>query len=199
MELGAMFWKPSPGVVISSGTGGTPVDFVTSSRSKTRDSGVPRRPEGGAKAQAPLQHGADRVFGSATLNQPITFQGQTYNVDLPATAELKWTLMRFGYEWDPISTTMGFAGVIVDAKYNKMNAQLSAPSPIGTTTFERNITVPTIGGIVRGYLSQFSSITGELTALKFKHGGLDATFYDFDVYGTANFGRYVGARSVTAR
>ena len=197
-----MFWKPSPGVVISSGTGGTPVDFVTQFSIEDK-----RFREFRVVLKAARQHKLRfstvpiAYSGSATLNQPITFQGQTYNVDLPATAELKWTLMRFGYEWDPISTTMGFAGVIVDAKYNKMNAQLSAPSPIGTTTFERNITVPTIGGIVRGYLSQYSSITGELTALKFKHGGLDATFYDFDVYGTANFGRYVGAqigyRSVT--
>jgi hypothetical protein len=64
--------------------------------------------------------------------------------------------------------------------------------------------VPTLGGIGRAYLSQFISVTGEFTALKLKIGSLglkNAKLYDFDVYSTANFGRYIGAqlgyRSVT--
>ncbi len=190
-----MFWKPSPGVVLSSGARGTPIDFVSQFSievKKFREFRVVLKAAQKQKLRfstVPITYS-----GSANLNQPIIFQGQTYNVGLPATAELKWTLMRFGYEWDPISTNMGFAGVIVDAKYNKMNAQLSAPSPVGTTTFERNVTVPTIGGIGRGYLSQYTSVTAEFTALKFNRGGLNAKFYDFDVYGTANFGRYIGAQ-----
>jgi hypothetical protein len=205
IELGAMYWKPSPQVVISSGSGGTPIDFVSQfsiEDKRFREFRVVLK----AAPKHKLRYSTVPIkySGSATLNQSITFQGQTFNAGVPATAELKWTLMRFGYEWDSIATSMGFAGLFIDVKYNKMNAQLSADSPVGTQTFERNVAVPTLGGIGRAYLSQFISVTGEFTALKLKRGGLgvkNAKLYDFDVYGTANFGRYIGAqlgyRSVT--
>ena len=204
MELGAMFWKPSPEVVISGGTGGTPVDFVTQFSIEDKRFREFRVVLKVAQKQKLRYSTVPFTYsGSATLNQSITFQGQTFPAGVPATADLKWTLMRFGYEWDSIATSMGFAGLFVDVKYNKMNAQLSAPS-IGTQTFERNVAVPTLGGIGRAYLSQFISVTGEFTALKLKRGSLgvkNAKLYDFDVYGTANFGRYIGAqlgyRSVT--
>ena len=199
-----MYWKPSPQVVISSGSGGTPIDFVSQfsiEDKRFREFRVVLK----AAPKHKLRYSTVPIkySGSATLNQSITFQGQTFNAGVPAAAELKWTLMRFGYEWDSIATSMGFAGLFVDLKYNKMNAQLSAPS-VATQTFERNVAVPTLGGIGRAYLSQFISVTGEFTALKLKRGSLgvkNAKLYDFDVYGTANFGRYIGAqfgyRSVT--
>ena len=205
IELGAMYWKPSPQVVISSGTGGTPIDFVSQfsiEDKRFREFRVVLK----AAPRHKLRYSTVPIkySGSATLDQSITFQGQTFNAGVPATAELGWTLMRFGYEWDSIATSMGFAGIFVDVKYNKMNAQLSADPPVGTQTFERNVAVPTLGGIGRAYLSQFISVTGEFTALKLKKGGLgvkNLKLYDFDVYGTANFGRYIGAqlgyRSVT--
>ncbi len=191
--------------MISSGTAGTPIDFVSQfavEDKRFREFRVVLK----AAPKHKLRYSTVPIkySGSATLNQSITFQGQTFNAGVPATAELKWTLMRFGYEWDSIATSMGFAGVFVDVKYNKMNAQLSADPPVGTQTFERNVGVPTLGGIGRAYLSQFISVTGEFTALKLKRGSLgvkNAKLYDFDVYGTANFGRYIGAqlgyRSVT--
>jgi hypothetical protein len=204
MELGAMFWKPSPGVVLSSGSAGTPIDFVSQfsiEDTRFREFRVVLKAAQKQKLRystVPFTYSA-----SATLNQSITFQGQTFAAGVPATANLKWTLMRFGYEWDSIATSMGFAGLFVDVKYNKMNAELSAPS-VGTQTFERNVAVPTLGGIGRAYLSQFISVTGEFTALKLKRGSLgvkNAKLYDFDVYSTANFGRHIGAqlgyRSVT--
>ena len=82
-----MFWKPSPGVVISSGIGGTPVDFVTQfsiEDKRFREFRVVLK----AARKHKLRFSTVPIVysGSATLNQPITFQGQTYNVDLPATA-----------------------------------------------------------------------------------------------------------------
>ncbi len=99
-------------------------------------------------------------------------------------------MRRFGYEWDALVTERGFVGVIVDLKYNKMNAQLSAP--LVAQTYERNVLVPTIGGIWRGYVATTTSITAELTWLKFNHGEVHAKAYDYDIYGTGNFGRHAG-------
>jgi len=196
-----MFWKPAPDVILTSGTLGTPVDFVNTfavEKKRLRDYRLVLKPARKHKirfSSTPIDYD-----GTATLAQTIRFRGQTYSIGIPTTAELKWTLMRIGYEWDPIASSRGFVGVFGDLKYNKMNAQLSAPLVV-TQTFERNVAVPTIGGIARGYLSSNVSATAEFTGIKLDRNNFNAKFYDFDVYGTANFGRtfglQLGYRSVT--
>jgi len=201
LEAGLMFWKPAPDVILTSGTLGTPVDFVNTfavEKKRLRDYRLVLKPARKHKirfSSTPIDYD-----GTATLAQTIRFRGQTYSIGIPTTAELKWTLMRIGYEWDPIASSRGFVGVFGDLKYNKMNAQLSAPLVV-TQTFERNVAVPTIGGIARGYLSSNVSATAEFTGIKLDRNNFNAKFYDFDVYGTANFGRtfglQLGYRSVT--
>jgi hypothetical protein len=201
LEAAVMYWKPSsPEIVITSGSLATPVDFVNQFAIEEKwlpDFSLVLK---GGKHKLRFNRMQIKYDGTATINQRISFQGVTYNVGIPTTAELKWTLMRLGYEYDFVSTPMGFAGVFTDVKFNKVNATLTA-SQVGSATFERNVPVPTIGGIARGYATQFVSFTGEFTGLKVNHGTFDAKFYDFDLYGTANFGRNVGAqigyRSVT--
>src|SRR4029078_2482197 len=118
----------------------------------------------------------------------IRFQGQTYTVGVPTTAELDWHLTRIGYEWDAVSSTRGFLGAVFDLKDNKMNAKGSAPG-VTAEIFEHTIPVPTVGGIGRGYLGQYISFTAELTGFKVNRSDFVAKFFDFDLYGTANFGR----------
>jgi hypothetical protein len=197
-----MLWKPAPVVVISSGFTATPIDFInqfTIENKRFTEFRLVLKP--GRRHKIRFSTVPFSYAGTATLNQRITFQGQTYNVGVPTIAEVKWTLMRFGYEWDPIATDMGFAGIFADVKYNKMHAQLTA-LPVGTVAFDRNVPVPTIGGIGRGYLTQYVSVTGEFTALKLNRDTFNAKFYDFDLYGTVNFTRNVGAqlgyRKITA-
>ena len=201
LEAGVMFWKPSPDVVLTSGTLGTPVDFVNTFEVENKRL-LDYRVVVKAARKHKVRFSSTPIHydGTATLTQTIRFRGQTYSVGFPTTAELKWTLMRIGYEWDPIATNLGLVGVFADLKYNRMNAELSAPLAV-TQTFTRNIAVPTIGGIVRGYLSPNNSITAELTGVKLDRRDFSAKFYDFDVYGTANAGKSVGFqlgyRSVT--
>jgi hypothetical protein len=200
-EAGLMFWKPAPDVVLTSGTLGTPVDFVNTfavEKKRLRDMRVVLKP--GRHHKIRFSNTPIEYEGAATLTQTIRFRGQTYSVGVPTTARLKWRLMRIGYEWDPIATSRGFAGVFADLKYNKTKAELSAPL-VTTQTFERNVAIPTVGGIARGYLSSNVSATAEFTGLKLDRTDFAAKFYDFDVYGTANFGRsfglQLGYRSVT--
>jgi len=203
VELGAMFWKPTPEIVIASGNLATDIDFVNQfsiENKRFREFRVVMKSGGKHKLRYSTVH--FEYTGNATLSQPITFRGQTYNAGLPTDAEMKWTLMRFGYEWDALSTSRGFVGLVADLKYNKMHAQLSAPAPIGAQTFDRNVAVPAIGGIARGYAAQYLSFTGELTMLpKVEKSGFNTKFYDFDLYGTLHLGRNVGVqygyRSVT--
>ena len=197
VELGAMFWKPTPEILISSGSLATNIDFINQfsiENKRFREFRVVLKP--GRKHKLRYSTVPFEYTGSATLNQTITFRGQTYNVGVPTSAELKWTLMRFGYEWDAVSTNRGFVGLLADVKYNKMHAQLSAPAPVGAQSFDRNVPVPTIGGIARGYATQYISVTGELTALpKVERSGFNTKFYDFDLYGTVNLGRNLGVQA----
>jgi len=192
-EAGLMFWKPSPQIVLTSGTLGTPVDFVNTfavEKKRIPDYRVVTK-AGKHKVRFSTEH--IKYDATATLTQTIRFRGQSYTVGVPTTAELDWTLRRIGYEWDPVATGRGFLGVFFDLKYNKMNAQLSAAG-LETQVFERNIPVPTVGGIGRGYLTPNVSVTAEFTGLKVTRSDFVAKFIDFDLYGTANAGRNAGVQ-----
>ena len=199
-EGGLIFWKPSPEIVLTSGTLGTPVDFINTFAVEDKRFRSYRIVTKAGKHK--VRFSKEDIKYDATITLPVTirFQGQTYTVGVPTTAELDWHLTRIGYEWDPVATARGFLGLVFDLKYNKMNAQLSAPG-VTTEIFEHTIPVPTIGGIGRGYLTQYISVTAELTGFKVNRSDFEAKFFDFDLYGTANLGRNLGVqygyRSVT--
>ena len=79
-----------------------------------------------------------------------------------------------------------------------MNAQLSAPG-VATQVFERTVPVPTFGGIARGYLTQYVSVTMEFTGFKLSRSDFIAKFTDFDLYGTANLGAMRASSMATGR
>jgi hypothetical protein len=200
LEAGVMFWKPTPEIVISSGSLSTPIDFVntfTIEKKRIPEFRLVLKPGRRHK----LRFGTETLeySGTAPLTQRIRFQGQTFNVGVPTTADLSWRLMRAGYEWDPIATSMGYLGIFGDVKFNTMKASLSAL--LLAESFERNVPVPTIGVSGRGYLTPLVSVSGEFTGLKINNSRFNAKFYDVDLYATANFGRnfgtQLGYRSVT--
>jgi len=193
VEAGVMLWRPSPDVLVASGTLGTPVDFVNTFAVDDKWL-VDLRVVLKAARKHKLRFSVDPIKyeGTETLTEMIRFRGQTYSIGVPTTATLDWTLIRVGYEWDALVTERGFAGLIFDLKYNKLKADLS--SVVIAQAYERNIAVPTIGGIWRGYFSQNIAITAEFTGLKFDRSDLNGTFYDFDIYGTGNFGRSAGVQ-----
>jgi len=199
-EGSLIFWKPSPEIVLTSGSLGTPVDFINTFGVEDKRFRSYRTVVKGGKHKIRFSKEDIKYDADATLTQTIRFQGQTYTVGVPATAELKWALTRIGYEWDPVATARGFVGLVFDLKYSNVKAQLSAPG-ITTEIFEHKIPVPTIGGTARGYLTQYISVTGELTGFKVNRSDFVAKFVDFDLYGTANLGRNLGVqygyRSVT--
>jgi hypothetical protein len=199
-EGALIFWKPSPEIVLTSGTLGTPIDLINTFAVEDKRFRSYRIVTKAGKHKVRFSTENIKYDATTTLTETIRFQGQTYTVGIPTTAELDWTLRRIGYEYDLVSTPRGFVGVFFDLKYNKMNAQLSAPG-VTAQVFERTIPVPTLGGIARGYLSQYISVTGEWTGFKLSRSDDVAKFIDFDLYGTLNIGRNAGVqygyRSVT--
>jgi hypothetical protein len=128
----------------------------------------------------------------------------TFPVTIPVTADLKWDLWRFGYEYDFVAGDRGLLGFVTELKQNHLTADLSAP---GFAAQGTDVTAPIInlGVIARVYPHRVFSITAEYTGFKVFgfvrtltdriSEDLEAKVNDFDIYGTVNFGRHVGAQA----
>src|SRR5262249_30174719 len=135
---------------------------------------------------------------SATLQRQITFNGQRYDVGVPVSSTLDWKAYRFTYEYDAYVQDRGFVGLILDAKYTDVTARLQ--SPLANEFAHAKAPIPAVGGIVRIYPVPYVSLTGELTG--FNLGWLSKSlvkensghYTDFDMYGTVNFNRNLGAQ-----
>lgn len=217
VELGLMLWKPNPGILIQTGTlatlGEPSVDFVREFGMEDKRFNEFRAVlKTGRKHKLRVSRVSMEYDESATLQRTIVFGGQTFPVNLPATADLSWQLWRFAYEHDFVAGDRGVIGFITEVKYNEVSARLSAPG-FGEELTEVTAPLPTIGAIARVYPHKHFSITAEFTGFKMFGIGswirdrltdddFEAKMYDFDVYGTLNFGRFVavqgGYRSIVA-
>jgi hypothetical protein len=202
VEVGAMFWSPTPELAINSDSldviGVGEVDFVQEfaiEKKRFTEYRVTLKPGRKHKLRfqyIPISYDPEPVI----LERTIVFAGRTFNVGLPADADVEWRMYRFGYEYDFVSRTQGFLGVIAELKHNNVRAQID--SPIGTELAEETAPVPGIGIIGRGYLTEYVSITGEFTGFKMLDSfteEFDGEFWDFDIYGTVSLGRNVGVQA----
>jgi hypothetical protein len=139
-----------------------------------------------------------RYEQSAILRRQITFGNRTFTG--AATADLRWDLWRFGYEWDVVTRERGYFGIIGEVKYNKVRG--SVRSAGRGEVADAKAPVPTLGAAGRGYVHRNVAISGEFSAFKFANGNFDGKFFDVDVSATASlsrsFGAQVGYRAVTA-
>ena len=200
VEAGVTFWTPSPDVTIRadrSGIIGTEINLVT-------DFGIEDKTFTGFRATlkpgrkhkirfeyVPISYDADTV-----LTREIVFQGRTFSFSIPASAALDWKLWRFGYEWDFVSRERGYVGLIGELKYNDVKAEIAGAGRVEAG--EQKAPIPALGVIGRGYIARFVSITGEFTGFKLPESFNDqfiVEFWDFDLYGTVNIGRYLGVQA----
>ena len=217
VELGLFWWEPTPVLQIQTGglaaLGQSEVDFVhefgiENERFKEFRSVI----KAGKKHKIRVSHVLAEYNASTTLQRTISFGGQTFPVSVPATADLKWKVWRFGYEWDFVAMDRAVLGFITELKVNTVSADLEAAG-FGSEFTEVEAPVPTIGGIARVYPHKTFSLTAEFTGFKVPgflakkitsaiDNDADATVFDLDLYGTLNFGSHVGAqigyRSLTA-
>ena len=124
-ELGVVFWRPSPDVVLRCCLSGNNVDFV-------QEFGI----EDKSFPQFDVALGRTHKFRASvvtfsydaetTLTRRIVLNARAFNIGVPATADIKWNLYKFGYEWDFISRERGFFGLIADLNYNKVEAMIES-------------------------------------------------------------------------
>jgi hypothetical protein len=207
VELGAMFWTPTPELTIDSdqvnNTIGGPVDLVQDfGIQKIRFTELRAVLKPGLKHKIRISHVPAEYQESTSLHRTITYKGVTFPVNLPATADLKWDLWRLGYEYDFVASEHGLVGFITELKYNHVTGSITSTG-VGTASVDETAPVPTIGLIMRGYVHRYVSITGEFTGFKIPHvKTFDGSFYDFDLYATGSITKYFGVQggyhSVTA-
>ena len=217
VELGLMFWKPTPVLQIQTGAlaalGEGQVDFVNEFAIENQRFNEFRGViKAGKKHKLRVSHVVAEYNQSATLSRTIVFGGQTFPVSVPATADLEWRVWRLGYEWDFVARERGVVGFVTELKVNQVKADLAATG-FGSELTDVSAPVPTIGMLARAYPHKTFSLTAEFTGFKVPgflakkitdavNNDADAKVFDLDLYGTLNFGSHVGAqlgyRSMTA-
>jgi hypothetical protein len=201
LEVMGGFWNPNPKIVISSEEFGIPgdlIDFVSDlglEQSRFGQIKAVLRP--GRKHKLRFEYTPINYEQVGTLTRSIVFNGQRYEVSVPVASSLKWNAYRFGYEFDFITRDRGFLGLVLEAKYTDVEARLQQ-NVFGLDEFvHAQAPIPAIGLIGRVYVMPNVSITGEFSGIKLPESineDYRAKYYDFDLYGTVNFTKNVGAQ-----
>ena len=135
---------------------------------------------------------------STTLARPIVFDGQAFASGATVATSVDWKSWKFGYEYDFIYHPRFFAGFILEARHDTIDATLSDATLTGRS--HARTPFPMIGGIIRLYPLPDLSLTTEFTGMTFPSSWRDATgygghAYDLDLYATFNFSNNLGIRS----
>lgn len=196
-EISVLYSKPSPALVLSTdalaGSGLDTVDFVQ--EFGIEDKWFPGfRVALGRSHKLRLSYVKFSYDAEATIQRTFVFQGRTFTVGAPATTDIEWNLWTVGYEWDFVSREQGFLGVIADLKYNKIKASVDSPLLSSAAATDTSAPIPTIGIIGRAYLGSVVALTGEFTGFKLNRDEFEGKFTDFDISGTLNLSRNLGAQ-----
>lgn len=197
IEVTGGLWNPTPAISASSeqfGIIGTTIDFGNDlGMVRQRHSELRLTFKPGRRHKLRLHWLPMRYQQSAVLERDIVFQGISYNLGVPVNSSLTWNAWRFGYELDVIVRDRGFLGLILEAKYTDVQAELD--SPVGFEYARARAPIPAVGAIGRVYVTRFTPVTAEFTAFKMPQNLIQdysARLVDFDVYGTVNLNQMVG-------
>ena len=201
VEVSGYFWNPTPDIVIASeslpGIIGDRIDFVNDlGLEKTRFTQLRVVLRPGTKHKFRFEYTPikfDQPDG--TLTRDVVFNGLTYRIGLPVATTVDWNAYRFSYEYDIVYRDRGFFGIVLEAKYTDVRAELV--NLINTEFVHARAPIPAVGAIGRVYVTPNISITGEFSGFRLPESideDYKAKYYDFDLYGTVNFNDYVGAQ-----
>jgi hypothetical protein len=207
VELGLMFWKPTPGIVIGSdslrGVSTTGVDFVQEFDIADKRFNEFRGVLRAGKTKLRFNHVRMNYTEAAVLQRAIVVGGRPFNVAANATADLEWDLWRIGYERDFVKSDRALLGFIAEVNFNHVLADLSATSSgiTASSVTDEKVPFPALGAIARVYPHKNVGITAEWTG--FKMPGFIAKrltdtdngaahMKNFDVYVTGSITRYFG-------
>lgn len=200
-EIAYSFWSADPSLLISSeslGIPGTDIDLIQDlgiESKRMNRLNIVLRPAQKHKFRfeyTPVKYETD----SFPIQREFIFNGQRYRVGLPVSTTADFKTYRFGYEYDFISRSRGYLGVLLDLKYTDVSVELL--SPIGNEFTTQAAPIPTIGLTGRGYVAANVAIGGEVSFFRVPDNlsdSYDGSYTDYDFYGLVNFTRNVGAQA----
>jgi hypothetical protein len=210
-EFSGTMWNPTPNGSISSeqfGIIGSNIDFskdLAFTQTRFKDMRIVLRPSKKQKFRiqyTPVQYGS-----STALDRSVVFNGINFNVALPIQANFGWNVWRFGYEYDFLSKKRGYVGMLLETRLTEMTAKLASPIDTEFTTVRAPL--PSIGVVGRAYVTQEVAINFEVSGLcglqnsagkisasctQQPSAKYQASYFDWDIYGTVNLTNYVGAQ-----
>jgi len=199
VEGAVEFWNPAPDLKVASeqfGLAGTEIDAATDlgvAQQRITELRIVLRPA--RKHKFRVNYLPMHYTAQSTAHRDFVFNGIHYGVNLPVSTDLKWNTWLLGYEYDFLYKDHWFVGFVVQAKVTDVEVNLT--SPIGSDFAVAKAPIPNLGGIARVYVVPNISITGELVGMKIPDSvspDYKAHYVDFDLYGTVNFNKYVGAQ-----
>jgi hypothetical protein len=202
IEASYNWWNAEPSLIVNSeslGILGSDVDLISDLGIEKHRLGTlnitlkPSKKHRLRFQRLPITYETDAV----RVTRSFVFNGQQYNIGLPVTTNVDFTTYGFGYQYDFLSFPMGFVGAGIGLKYT--NVDVSLASPIGTEFVSTTAPIPAFSFGGRGYVTPEFSIDAELTLFRIPESLSeqlegDGSYTDFDLHGTYNFNKYVGAQ-----
>jgi hypothetical protein len=205
IEMSTTWWTPSVYGFIQSSS----IDAIGSSLSFTDDLGYEStrfrdlrfviRPA--KKHRIRIQYTPIEYTAAATFNRDVTFRGEVFPVSVPIESRFGWHVWRTGYEYDFLYHPRAFVGVLAEARFIDMTAELT--SPIASATVDASAVVPALGVFGRAYVLPDLAINFEWSGFQVPEmfDVADNTQSDWDLYATINvtnnFGGQIGWRKAT--
>jgi hypothetical protein len=208
VEVGVMFWAPTPELRLQTdglaAVGVPEVDFVQEFGLETEWFMEFRSVlKLGRKNKVRVSYLPIEYTAQTTLQRDIAFGGVTYPITVPVNMTYKLDTWRFGYEYDFVAADRGFIGFITELKRSQLTGGLEAAG-FGRQVTDVTAPIMALGGILRVYPHRNIAVTTEFTVFKVFGfvkditeaiaDDLDVEMWDFDLYGTFNFGSHVGAQ-----
>ena len=197
MELAATWWKPAVKGSITSDS----LDLVGSNINLVDDLGFTEKPRfrdiritvrPGRKHKLRFQHTPLEFDAESVLTREISFAGQVYPVSLPVASALTWKVWRFGYEWDVITKSRGFVGVLFELRRTELSAELTSLVASGSVLAEAPL--PSIGIVSRVYPLPDLALNFEFSGFKVPEmdGDYEGTYSDLEVSAMVNINNNLG-------
>ena len=197
LEVAGAWWKPSLFGSVSSDRldlVGSRVDLVSDlgfGEARFKDLRFTLRPARSHKIRfqyTPLEYTA-----SGQLARQVTFAGQVFDVALPIDSNLGWKVWRLGYEWDFITRSRGFLGVLFEVRKTELTAALSSLAVTGEVAAQAPL--PAIGIVSRVYPLPDLALNFELSGLKVPpiENKYEGNYSDIEISATVNITNNLGA------
>ena len=196
VEVSGNLWNPNLFGIISSeqfGQLGSDINFISDlgyERTRFKDLRIVLRP--GKKHRLRAQYTPVVYTAEKRFSRNIIFNGIIFPVSLPVQSTFEWKVWRLGYEYDFVYKPWGFVGVLLETRMTNFNAELN--SVIASEYTQAKGPLPAIGVVARGNVHPNVAVNFEWSGMRLPDidPKYQANYFDWDLYGTVNFSRYVG-------